>query len=36
MKKWMIAAAIVAIGAAGAKFVLYPDDDPGPPAVASP
>ena len=35
MKKWMIAAAIAALGVAAARFVLYPGDDAGPPAAAS-
>ena len=36
MKKWMIAAGLVLIAGGSAKFLLYPDDDIGPPAVASP
>ena len=35
MKKWMIAAGLVLIAGGSAKFLLYPDDDIGPPAVAS-
>ena len=35
MKKWMIAAGLVLIAGAGAKLLLWPDDDIGPPAVAS-
>ena len=35
MKKALIAMACVAIAAAGALFLLYPGDDPGPPAAAS-
>ena len=36
MKKWMIAAGLLLIAGGSATFLLYPADDLGPPAVASP
>ena len=35
MKKWSIAAGLTLIAGASAAFLLYPNDDPGPPAAAS-